>query len=149
MLSIPHSLTGAFIASQLPHPAIYLPSAVGAHYLEDWIPHWDFGTGLSTGKRSIKTALILEMMELVVAVGMVYWFFQAGHQQIQWHIWLGALAGIFPDLIDAPKNFLKLRLRFLDGLTDFHHLFHHSTPHVIFGLIPQILVVIAIYWLKK
>lgn len=149
MLSIPHSLTGAFIASQLPSPTIYLPGAIGAHYLEDWIPHWDFGTGLSTGKRSVKTAMILELLELMVAVGMIYWFFQAGHEQIQWHIWLGAGAGILPDVIDAPKNFLKLRLKLFETLTDFHHLFHHSTPNVIFGLIPQILVVIAIFLLKK
>lgn len=148
MLSIPHSLTGAFLASQLPHPFIYIPGAVAAHYLEDWIPHWDFGTGLSTGKRSIITALFLEILELVVAFGLLYWFFQAGHSEIRWHIWLGALAGILPDLIDAPKNFLKLDLPFIKPLTDLHHFFHHSTPHVFFGLVPQILVVIAVYVLK-
>ncbi|MCL4208539.1 hypothetical protein KJZ63_02815 [Patescibacteria group bacterium] len=148
MLSIPHSLTGAFLASQIPHPAFYIPAAVSAHYLEDWIPHWDFGTGLSTGKRSVKTALFFEVLELVATFGLLYWFFQAGHAQIQWHIWLGALAGILPDLLDAPKNFLKLDLPFLRPLTDLHHFFHHSTHHVFFGLIPQILVVIAVYLLK-
>lgn len=148
MLSIPHSLTGAFLASQIPYPAFYIPAAVGAHYLEDWIPHWDFGTGLSTGKRSIKTALFLEVLELMVTFGLLYWFFQAGHAQIQWHIWLGALAGILPDLLDAPKNFLKLDLPFIRPFTDLHHFFHHSTHHVLFGLIPQILVVIAVYLLK-
>lgn len=148
MLSIPHSLTGAFLASQIPNPVFYVPGAIAAHYLEDWIPHWDFGTGLSTGKRSIKAALFFEVLELVVAFGLLYWFFQAGHDQLQWHIWLGAVAGILPDLVDAPKNFLKLDLKWIRPLTDLHHFFHHSTPNVLFGLLPQLFVVIAVYLLK-
>jgi len=148
MLSIPHSLTGAFIASQIPHPIVYGPLALGAHYLEDWIPHWDFGTGLSTGKRSKKTAVILEIGELIVSAGLIYFFFQKGYAQIQWHIWVGALIGLLPDLVDAPRNFLKLELKILDPLFDFHHYLHHSTPHIFFGLIPQIIVVGLIFLLK-
>jgi hypothetical protein len=148
MLSIPHSLTGAFIASKLPHPLVYAPTAVASHYLADWIPHWDFGTGLSSGKRKKSTALTLEVFELIISVVLIYYFFQKGSDSIQWHIWLGALFGILPDLLDAPRNFLKLRLRILDPVYKLHHFFHHSTPHILFGLTPQVIVVILIYFLR-
>lgn len=148
MLSIPHSLTGAFIASQLPSPFLYIPLAVGAHYLEDWVPHWDFGTGMSTGKRSKYVALSWEAVELVITFGLIYLFWQKDAAQIQWHIWIGALCGILPDLLDAPYNFMSVNLKFLKPLSDAHHFFHHSTPHVFFGLVPQIVVVAVVYWLR-
>jgi hypothetical protein len=148
MLSIPHSLTGAYIASQIPHPIIYTPLAIGSHYLGDWIPHWDFGTGLSLGKRKKSTAIFLEIIELIISFTLIYFFFQKGIQQIQWHIWTGALLGILPDLLDAPRNFLKIRFKLLDPIYDLHHFFHHSTPHIFFGLLPQIIVVAAIYFLR-
>lgn len=148
MLSIPHSLTGAYIASQIPSPIVYAPLAIGSHYLEDWIPHWDFGTGLSLGKRKKSTAIFLEIIELIIAVVLIYFFFQKGFEQIQWHIWIGALCGILPDLLDAPRNFLKIKLKILNPFYKIHHFFHHSTPDVIFGLLPQIVVVLAIYFLR-
>lgn len=148
MLSIPHSLTGAFIASNIPHPIVYGPLALSAHYLGDWIPHWDFGTGLSSGKRKKTTAILLEIVELAISVGLIYYFFQHGHTNIKWHVWIGALFGILPDLLDAPRNFIKLRMKFLDPIYDLHHFFHHSTPHIFFGLLPQFAVVILIYFLR-
>lgn len=148
MLSIPHSLTGAYIASQIPHPIAYAPLAIAAHYLGDWIPHWDFGTGMNSGKRKKSTAILLEIVELIISVILIYLFFQKGIEQIQWHIWIGALLGILPDLLDAPRNFLKLRMKFLDPIFNLHHLFHHSTPNMFFGLLPQVIVVATIYFLR-
>ena len=75
MLSIPHTLTGAFIASKLPHPALYIPLTVSMHYLQDWIPHWDVGTGLSSGKRKRTTAIFLELFDLAFSIGLIYYFF--------------------------------------------------------------------------
>ena len=74
MLSVSHAATGAFIASKLPHPALYIPLTLAAHYLQDWIPHWDVGTGLSNGTRSKRTAMILEIFDLAASVGLIYWF---------------------------------------------------------------------------
>ncbi|NCO12636.1 hypothetical protein GW926_03830 [Candidatus Pacearchaeota archaeon] len=148
MLSIPHSLTGAFIASNIPQPIVYAPLSLAAHYLGDWIPHWDFGTGMNSGKRRKSTAILLEIVELVIAFALIYLFFQRGYSEIRWHVWFGALIGILPDLIDAPRNFLKLRMKFLDPIFQLHHFFHHSTPNVIFGLLPQIIVVAVIYFLR-
>src|SRR5258708_22646136 len=107
MLSISHSLTGAFIATHLPNPLLYVPLVMASHYLEDWIPHWDVGTGLSSGKRKRSTAIILELGELSITFSLVYLFFQYGHSTFQLHIWIGAFIGLLPDFMEAPRNFLK------------------------------------------
>ena len=148
MLSIPHSLTGAFIASHIPHPIVYTPLGLASHYLGDWIPHWDFGTGMNSGKRKKSTAVILEIIELIISITLIYYFFQKGYSEIRWHVWIGAVIGILPDLLDAPRNFLKLRIKFLDPIFRLHHFFHHSTPNVFFGLLLQIIVVAIIYFLR-
>lgn len=148
MLSIPHALTGAFVASKLPHPVLYIPLAFVLHYLADWIPHWDVGTGLSSGKRKRSTAIILELCELTITVALIYVFFKDYETSMQWHIWLGALMGIMPDFIEAPRNFLRYEPWFIKPLNNIHGSFHHSTHNKIVGLLPQIIVVLAIWFLR-
>lgn len=148
MLSISHSLTGAFIATKLPSPLLYIPLIFLSHYLEDWIPHWDVGTGLSSGKRSKKTALILEFIELAITIGLVYWFWQAGASSLNQTAWIGAFTGLVPDFLEAPRNFLKWEPALIKPLNTIHGAFHHSTPNMAFGLLPQFVVVVAIACLK-
>ena len=148
MLSISHAVTGAFIASKVGHPALYIPLTLASHYFEDWVPHWDVGTGLSTGRRKRSTAIGLEILELCVTLGLIYWFWQLGKTEVQWHIWLAALVGLVPDFIEAPRNFLKWEPFFLKPLNDFHHLFHHSTLNMVVGLAPQVVLLVAVYFLK-
>ena len=107
MLSIPHMLTGAFVASKLAHPALYIPVTLAFHYFQDWTPHWDVGTGLSTGKRRRSTAILLEFGDLAMAIGLVFLIFPEQAWLSPYHIWIGAIAGIVPDLLEAPRNFLK------------------------------------------
>lgn len=148
MLSISHSLTGAFIASKLPHPALYIPLILASHYLEDWIPHWDVGTGLSNGKRKRSTAILLELGELTITLALVYWFWQTASSGPSLHIWIGASTGLVPDFLEAPRNFLKWEPSFFKPLNRFHGLFHHSIPNMWLGLTPQIILVLSIFALK-
>jgi hypothetical protein len=139
MLSISHSLTGAFIARYLPDPTLYVPLTLGSHYLEDWIPHWDVGTGLSVGKRKRSTAIMLELCELAITVGLVYWYWQANSPET-WQIPVAAFIALIPDFMEAPRNFLKWEPFFLKPFNAFHHSFHHSTPNMLVGLLPQFLL---------
>jgi hypothetical protein len=148
MLSIPHALTGSFIASKLPDPILYIPLAIGMHYLQDWIPHWDVGTGLSSGKRKRSTAIKLELIDLAITIGMIFWFWQRGESTILYHIWLGAFFGLLPDFLEAPRNFLKWEPGFLKPFNNFHHNFHHSIPNRALGLAPQVVVVLCIWLLR-
>jgi hypothetical protein len=145
MLSISHTLTGAFIASKLPHPALSIPLTLASHYLEDWIPHWDVGTGLSNGKRKRTTAIVLELIELAISFALIYFFWQYGQAEIQWHIWIAAFVALIPDFLEAPRNFLRWEPWFIKPFNDFHHLFHHSTLNKWVGLLPQVILIIAIF----
>jgi len=148
MLSISHSLTGAFIATHIPNPALYIPLIFISHYLEDWIPHWDVGTGLSNGKRSRETAIKLELIELAITFVLVFLFWQFGHSTLNMNAWVGAGIGLIPDFLEAPRNFLKYEPKLIRPLNEIHGMFHHSTPNMLFGLAPQVAVVTAIFLLR-
>lgn len=149
MLSIPHALTGALVASKFSNPIIYIPLALAAHYLQDWIPHWDVGTGLSKGTRKKSTAIILELFDLAITVWLISFFWKDSWTDPQSiHIWIGAFCGLLPDFMEAPRNFLKWEPFFLKPFNEFHGKFHHSIPKMWLGLIPQIILVIVIYLLR-
>ena len=148
MLSISHSLTGAFIASKFPHPLIAIPLIFASHYLEDWIPHWDVGTGLSSGKRKRTSAILLELGELAITFALIYFFFQSGKSELNTAAWFGAFVGLIPDFLEAPRNFLKWEPSFIKPLNQLHAHFHHSTPNMLFGLMPQAVVVVAVWLLR-
>ncbi|NCN06678.1 MAG: hypothetical protein GW946_02435 [Candidatus Pacebacteria bacterium] len=147
MLSLAHATTGAFVAAKLGHPLLYVPLAIGLHYLQDWIPHWDVGTGLSNGTRKKKTAVRLEFVDLALTAGLIYLLWQQG-QPLNYHIWIGAFAGLLPDFLEAPRNFLGWEPKFLKPINNFHGKFHHSIPHMVYGLAPQVVVLIAIGLLR-
>lgn len=130
------------------HPILVVPVIFATHYLEDWIPHWDVGTGLSTGKRTRRTAILLEFGELGITVFLLYWFFQAGHREIQYAAWLGGFVGLVPDFLEAPRNFLKWEPKIIKPFNDLHQAFHHSTPNMLVGLTPQVLLWWVIWWLR-
>lgn len=152
MLSIAHATTGAFIATKIANPIIGIPIALASHYILDATPHWDAGTGLSSGKKTPKQAFIAEIPDLILSAVLVLLFFQLG-RPLEFTIsglapYWGAFFGIFPDFLEAPRNFLKKEPKFLKPLNDFHHSFHNSTPDKLKGLIPQILLISLIYLLK-
>lgn len=147
MLSISHGLTGAFIATAIPVPIIYAPLSFGMHYLEDWTLHWDVGTGLSNGTRKRSTAILLELVDLIIMVGLIYLIWGATNTPITIHVWFGVFFALLPDFLEAPRNFLKWEPGWLKPINQFHHHFHHSTPNKLLGLIPQIVVITTIAFL--
>ncbi|NCN45180.1 MAG: hypothetical protein COU63_04005 [Candidatus Pacebacteria bacterium CG10_big_fil_rev_8_21_14_0_10_36_11] len=146
MLSLSHGLTGAFIAAQLPSPILYGPLALASHYLEDWIPHWDVGTGLSTGKRTRLAAIFMGIIDLGIAF-LAIKFFWGSPALANFHIWLGAFVGLLPDFLEAPKNFLHWEPKVLNPTNKFHEKFHHSIPSFI-GIVPQLILWTVIFFLK-
>jgi hypothetical protein len=148
MLSISHSLTGAFLAVTLQNPVLYTPAIFASHYLEDWIPHWDVGTGLTKGTRKRQDAIIMEFGELAITGVLLYFFFQHGQSGINWLAWIGGFVALIPDFLEAPRNFLKWEPDLIKPLNNLHAYFHHSTPNMVVGLTPQIALWIAI-WLMR
>ncbi len=131
----------------LQNPVVIFPVVLASHYLEDWFPHWDVGTGLSNGTRKRHHAILMEFVELGISVALVFWLFQSGKSDLNWLAWYGAFLGLLPDFMEAPRNFLKWEPAWLKPLNDIHHSFHHSTPNILRGLAPQIVLWLVIGWM--
>jgi len=148
MLSIAHGPTGALIASKIPNPIISIPLVLVSHFLEDRVPHWDVGQGLSNQKIRKQAAFFQELFfDFPVSILVVYLFFQMGHP-FDWRPWLGWFVGLLPDFIEFPYLFLNHRGFLIGKFASFHTWCHRSTPNKIRGLIPQILVLLLILFLK-
>ena len=147
MLSISHAATGAFIASKVSNPFLYIPLTLASHYVEDYVLHWDVGTGLSSGKRKRIHAFLFELVDLAIAGGLVWWMMSGKSPDLQMHMAIGAFTGLVPDFIEAPRNFLKYNPWFIRPLNAFHHAVHRSTPNMALGLYPQLLLLAGILWL--
>jgi len=148
MLSIAHGSTGAFIASKIPNPLISTPLIIASHFLEDYIPHWDVGQGLSKQKKTKRSAFLQELLiDLPLSIIIVYFFFQF-QKPFNLTIWLGWFWGLFPDFLEFPYLFLKWRFFPIKQFAAFHKYFHHSIPHKFRGLLPQLLIIILIYLFK-
>lgn len=141
MLSISHAVTGAFIATKVSNPYLAVPLILLSHYLEDAVPHWDVGTGLTKGVKSPSAAFRHELIDLGLAGLLVILMFRGGGVIPYW----GAFFGLLPDFLEAPRNFLKWEPRWLAPLNRFHHSFHHSIPHVAAGLAPQIILLVSLW----
>ena len=153
MLSVSHAVTGAFIAVKIGNPYLAIPLILLSHYLEDAIPHWDVGTGLSKGIKSPGDAIRHEYIDLVLAGFLVILFFDPKlsliHQPflISAPYW-GAFFGLLPDFLEAPRNFWKWEPAWLKPINHFHNSFHHSIPRVLDGLAPQILLLSLLCFLR-
>lgn len=155
MLSISHAAAGAALAVAIPNPAVSIPLIFASHYLLDAVAHWDAGTGLSSGKKSIKSAILHEIPDLLLAAILVLVIFPLPsydpssllHAWKQPQVW-GAFLALVPDFLEAPRNFLKYEPWFLKPINNFHHSFHHSIPRVLDGLTPQLLLLVLI-WLTR
>lgn len=155
MLSVSHAATGAALALAIPSFPLALLLILCSHYLEDYIVHWDAGTGMGSGHKSALSALIHELLDLLATALVVLYLYPLPHfpptsileflRQPQ--IW-GACLALVPDLLEAPRNFLHYEPRWLQPLNRFHNAFHRSTPHVLAGLAPQVLLLIVLYILR-
>ncbi len=148
MLSIAHGPTGAFIATKIPNPFISIPLILASHFLEDRIPHWDVGQGLTSQKKSKKSAFLQELFfDFPLSFLIVFVFFQMG-KPFDYRPWLGWFLGLLPDFLEFPYLFLQYRSPLMKKFAAFHSWCHRSTPNKFWGLLPQLLVLLFILLLK-
>lgn len=147
MLETAHALAAAVIVSKIPNPIISLPIVVVSHYLLDAIPHWDSGTGLTTGKKTKKTAVIETLFDLAIAATAVFIFFQLG-KSFSLKLWLAVGLSIFPDLIEAPALFCDYRPSIIAKLEKFHNRLHRRLKFP-WGFLIQLPLIFALLLLSR
>ncbi len=154
MLSISHATTGAVLAANISNPYLAIPMILASHYLEDAVPHWDAGTGLSSGKKTRQQAIKHGLIDLALAGITVLAFYYPRFPIVQnladasvWNFapYWGAFFGLLPDFLEAPRNFLHYEPAWLKPINHFHAQFHHSIPSMIDGLSPQFLLLIILW----
>ncbi len=144
-----HALVGGFIVTKIPQPLISYPLILAAHFLMDRIPHWDFGTGMVSGKnkRSKTKTALLGIIELVGGIILCWILFQKGFP-LKPGLWGGVLLGIIPDLLEVPPLFLDYRPFPLNKIEYFHSRVVHRSGSFPNGLIPQIIILAAVILLS-
>jgi hypothetical protein len=155
MLSISHAATGAVLAAKIQNPLLFIPIVLASHYIEDYILHWDVGTGLTNGTRKKEHAFAMELIDLLLAGVIVLAMYPIsplhGIQQFFTGQWMGlipyfgAFVGLLPDFIEAPRNFFQWNPVFLRPFNTFHHAVHRSTPDMMKGLWPQIVLLSGLW----
>jgi len=149
MLSITHGLTGAFIATKIENPLISIPLILAAHYLQDYIPHFDTGTGITKHLKTKRTAFLQELfLDFPLSIVSVYFFFTQ-YQGLTLLPWLGWFVALCPDFIEFPFLFLNWRFFPIKELAKVHALVHRSIQNKFLGLLPQIIIVILIYLFSR
>ena len=153
MLSIAHAATGAIIATHVQNPLLSIPLILASHYALDAIYHHDAGTGLSSGVKTRKTALFLGLLDLFIAgvIVLILYPNAINFTTLQINNWTpiwGAFVGLLPDFLESPRNFLKYEPRWLKPLNRFHGSFHHSTPNILAGIAPQI-ILLTLIWMYR
>jgi hypothetical protein len=147
MLSIAHGVTGALIATKIGDPFLSAPLILVSHYLQDFIPHWDFGTGLTKHLKSKKLALFQELLfDLPLSAILVYFIFKQ-YETFSPLPWIGCFLGLLPDFLEFPYLFLNLKIFPIKQLARLHAFFHQSTHNKIIGLSSQIGFILLAYLL--
>jgi hypothetical protein len=147
MLSIAHGVTGALIATKIGNPFLSTPLILITHYVQDLIPHWDFGTGMTKKLKSKKSAFFQELLiDIPVSIILVFFIFRQ-YESFSIYPWLGWFLGLLPDFLEFPYLFLNARFFPIKDLAKLHAICHRSTPKILLGLAPQFGFILLTYLL--
>jgi hypothetical protein len=142
MLTTPHFLTGAAVASKVPQ---FWPAALMAltlHFVLDAIPHRDTIGGDKLNLPNIILVLADGGLALIL-------FFLIVNPELLLYSFLIGIFAVLPDLLELP-GFFWPKWRELPGIKQFHHwhgqVLQKDRPKVnwFWGLLPQVIVVALI-----
>ena len=69
---------------------------------------------------------MLEIAELIISIGLIWYFFQLGADDIRYHIWAGALTGI-AQICWKRRAIFEMGAAAPQACQQLPRLFHHST----------------------
>lgn len=149
MLELPHAVVGAVLAAKIGNPALAVPFAIASHFALDLVPHWNphLNTELKQyGHLTHKTTffIVLDVTAAIIATFFLASYFFPDTQMVTL-IFLGALMGILPDLVEAPYFFFGIKIPYVDKLLVFQKSIQNDA-HPIIGLLIQVLVLAAAFW---
>lgn len=150
MLSLPHVIIGATIATKVPDPTIALLLAVLSHFIVDVLPHWNphLSEEIKLHGHFLKKTLLFIIVDglLGLFTGLSIASFALPNVERFLIVALGAFCGVLPDLLEAPYFFLKWRHPLLVNFTKYHSKIQFNVSKIP-GLIAQFIVMIFCLYL--
>lgn len=144
MTGLNHGMTGAVIALVVKNPAAAVPLAFLSHFVQDMIPHWDYGVrrvGDPNGNFFTRRFNLSLLADFLLSVGMMILlaFLFPAHK---WLIWGCMVAAASPDLMWAYYRLYRQHIKrgkviHLDPLARLHAKIQWSQTGA--GLIVEIL----------
>lgn len=120
MLETPHVAVAAAIAYTIPNPLIAIPLALGSHFILEIVPHWNphLNTEMRTFGRISPTSTRLIVFDAVAALLLGFFVaFRVLPDSTHFLVILFAcFAGVFPDVLEAPYYFLKVKNNFIQKI---------------------------------
>lgn len=123
MLTTPHVVLGAAIATKIPNPLISIPLSFASHFLLDMVPHWNphlnkeikkFG---KPTKKSTTLVIVDTTTSLILGSFIAYQAMPNINHTIT--ILACCLVAALPDLIEAPYFFFGMRHKFFEKWISF------------------------------
>ena len=153
MLETPHVAVGAAIATKIPNPFIAIPLSFLSHFVLDKVPHWNPHIFYETKKYGMPTQKSIGIIAVDVAIALATGSLIAGQAMPNvGHavtILAACLASVFPDLVEAPYFFLRIRNKTLKNWLDFHKSLQTDTTPF-WGLLTQFLLIAgAVIWIRS
>lgn len=149
MLETPHALVGAAIATKIPNPVISLPLAFASHFVLDMVPHWNPHLNTETkkfGKVSHSTTVMIALdVVFALVLGSTVAINYANDTFHMTTIFLGAFAGVLPDVVEAPYFFLNWKTKAIEKWLAFQKSIQVDTT-VVPGISTQVATIIAALW---
>ena len=150
MTGFNHGMTGAVIALTVKNPAVAVPLSFASHYLQDLIPHWNYGVSREAAKKDnfFTTRFNLSLLAdfcLSVTLMIVLALLFPAHK---WLIWVCMVVAASPDLVWAYyrlyREHIKKQKPRYDPFSDLHRKIQWSqTP--LGGLIEIVWAITGIF----
>jgi hypothetical protein len=146
MLTVPHAVVGATIASKIPNPLIAYPLVIVSHFLLDFfIPHWNPRLYTEYHKKGALSKTTKRIIFIDGFFGLLLTtliaFLKLPNLNQTFYVLLGAAFGVLPDAIEIPHYFFGLRSNLLFSYIKIGHR-HQAKASFFPGLLTQLLVVI-------
>lgn len=106
-------MTGAIIALTVKNPLVAVPLSFASHYLQDLIPHWNYGVSREAAKKDnfFTTRFNLSLLAdfcLSITLMIVLAFLFPAHK---WLIWSCMVVAASPDLVWAYYRLYRERIK--------------------------------------
>lgn len=126
MTGLNHGVTGAALALTIKNPVIAIPLSFISHYLQDLVPHWNYGVSREADKKSsffttkFNLSLLTDFCLSLILMVVLALLFPAQ----KWLIWACMIAAASPDLVWAYyrlyREHIKKQEPRYDALSNLH-----------------------------